>query len=186
MEVDIAKGEEVDSEATVVATTPEDVDLARLRRARAGRRFGVTLLVVFLAGGLAGLYGVRTRDVTATGGGYEITLEYAAVSRPGLAAPWQLTVRKDGGFGDQPVSIAVSSPYLDLFTDTDIEPEPSTSRSGSGTTVWEFEPPDGDTLEVSVDARIEPGVQKGKRGWAGVLVDGNPVVRVDFRTVVVP
>jgi hypothetical protein len=186
VEVDIAKGEGVDPEATVLATTPEDVDLARVRRARAARRFGVTLLVIFLAGGLAGLYGVRSREVTATGNGYELTVGYAAISRPGLAAPWSLTVRKDGGFGGQPVSVQVSSEYIDLLDDLDIQPEPSTSRSASGTTVWEFEPPDGDTLEVSLDARVGPGVQRGKRATAAVLVDGNPVVRVAFRTVVMP
>jgi hypothetical protein len=52
--------------------------------------------------------------------------------------------------------------------------------------IWEFDPPDGDTLGVSLDARVEPGVQWGRTGETSVLVDGQPVVTVRYKTWVLP
>jgi hypothetical protein len=52
--------------------------------------------------------------------------------------------------------------------------------------IWEFDPPDGDTLGVSLDARVEPGAQWGRQGETSILVDGKPVVTAKYRTWVLP
>ena len=178
---DLARRFDVD----VVPTAPEESDLGRSHRARAARRLFMSLLAVFLLAGFTGALGVRTSETTATGGGYELTVTYGQVSRPGLATPWALEVHRDGGF-DGPIVVSTSSAYLDLFDENGFDPQPSTTTATPDEVIWEFEPPPGDTLGVSLDARIEPGAQWGRPGETSVLEDGEPVVTVRYKTWVLP
>jgi hypothetical protein len=159
-----------------------------VRRGRLGRRIFAVVLVVFLGLGLLGLYGVRTKDARATGGGYEMTVTYTSVSRPGLATPWSVEIRRPGGFGDDQVTVAVTSSYFDAFDENGLDPDPAESYSDGERTVWRFEPPPGDVMTVSFDARIEPGVQLTRvKGTVAVLdASGADAVSVDFRTLVLP
>jgi hypothetical protein len=142
-------------------------------------------LFVFLGAGAVGVFGVRTRTVTATGGGYELTVTYAAVTRPGLATPWAVEVRRQGGF-DGPVTIAASAAYLEMFDENGLDPDPSASTADPDFVEWEFDPPNGDTLAVSFDARLEPARQWGRSGTVKVLVDDAAVTTASFRTWVMP
>ncbi len=169
----------------VVPTAPEDNDLAHLRRARRLRRLFMALVAVVLVVGLTGYLGVKTGTVTATGGGYELSVTYGQVSRPGLATPWAFEVRRAGGF-DGPVTVSTSSPYLDMLDENGFDPQPTRVTATPDAVIWEFEPPPGDTLAVSFDARIEPGRQWGGDGETSVLEDGHPVVTVRYRTWVLP
>jgi hypothetical protein len=178
---DLARRPDVD----VVPTAPEEPDLLRSRRARAGRRLFMTLLVAFLAYGMTGGLGVKTRSTTAQGGGYELTVTYGQVSRPGLATPWSIEIHHPGGF-DGPVTVSTTTEYLDMFDENGLDPEPSNATANPEEVIWEFEPPDGDTLAISFDARIEPGVQWGRTGRTSVLVDGQPVVTASYKTWVMP
>lgn len=168
-----------------VPTAPEEPDLLRSRRARAGRRLFLSLLVAFLAYGMAGGLGVRTRSTTVEGGGYRLTVSYGQVSRPGLATPWSIEIHRAGGF-DGPVTVSSTTHYLDLFDENGFDPEPSKATANPEEVIWEFEPPDGDTLAISLDARIEPGAQWGRSGRTSVLVDGNPVVTARYKSWVMP
>jgi hypothetical protein len=146
----------------------------------------MVLLSGFLLLGLLGVYGVRTRSVHAAGGGYELTVRYGAVTRAGLATVWDVEVRKPGGF-DDPVTLASTASYFALFDENGLDPDPATATTQGDLLVWEFEPPPtGDTLMISFDARIEPAVQWGKEGETSVLVDGEAVVTVRYRTWVIP
>ena len=169
----------------VVPTAPEEPDLLRSRRARIVRRLFMTGLFAVLALGLAGWLGVDTATTTAQGGGYELTVTYGHVSRGGLATPWSLEVRHPGGF-DGPVTISTNSKYLDLFDENGFDPQPSKSTATSDDVIWEFEPPDGDILGVSLDGRVEPGAQWGRTGETSVLVDGKPVVTARYKTWILP
>jgi hypothetical protein len=169
----------------VVPTAPEEPNLLRLRRARTGRRLFMVLLFAVVALGLSGLLGVRSRTTTVRGGGYELTVTYAQVARPGLATPWSLEIRHPGGF-DGPVTVSTTTKYLDLFDENGFDPDPTTSTATSDEVIWEFEPPDGDTLGISLDARIEPGAQWGRTGETSVLVDGRPVATATYKTWVMP
>jgi hypothetical protein len=169
-----------------VGTAPPEVSLRTLVRARMLRRAYLALLVVFLACGALGLFGVRTGAAQASGGGFDVEVHYAEMSRPGLATPWSVQVRKAGGF-DGPVTLAVTQSYLDLFDENGLDPDPAAATSDDERVIWEFDPPEsGDTLIISFDARIEPAAQAGRSGVVEVLVDGEPVVSVRFKTNLMP
>ncbi len=169
------------------STDPGQPPLERIRRARMLRRIFFTALCGLLLLGLLGVFGPRTSEVSAQGGPYELTVTYANVSRPGLASVWSVEIRRQGGF-DGPVTLATTSDYFDIFDENGLDPDPSTATTDGKRTIWKFEPPDeGDTLVVSFDARIEPGVQgKSAKGTTSVLEAGQPVVSVDYRTMVTP
>ena len=112
-------------------------------------------------------------------------MTFGRVSRPGLATPWSLEIRHRGGF-DGPVTVSTNSKYLDLFDENGFDPQPSRSSATADEVVWEFDPPDGDTLGVSLDGRVEPGAQWGGTGETSVLVDGKPVVTAKYKTWVLP
>jgi hypothetical protein len=168
-----------------MSTVPGEEPVDRLRRSRTLRRVALACLFVFLAAGLAGAFGVRTREASASNNGYELTVTFATVTRPGLATPWSVDVRRSGGF-DGPITIAASSDYLDMFDENGLDPEPSSSTADPEFVVWEFEPPAGDTLSVSFDARIEPAKQWGRSGVVKVLAEDAEVVQASFRTWVMP
>jgi hypothetical protein len=169
----------------VVPTAPDEPNLLPSRRARILRRLFMTLLCGVLALGLTGWLGVHSGTTTASGGGYELTVSYGRVSRPGLATPWSLEIRHPGGF-DGPVVVSTNSKYLDLFDENGFDPQPSKATATPDEMIWEFEAPDGDVLGVSLDGRIEPGVQWGRTGETSVLVDGQPVVTAEYKTWIMP
>ena len=171
--------------ARSVSTIPEPSGRDRVARARMSRRLGIGILALFLVLGAINVFGVRSDKVSASGGGYELTVTYAAMSRPGLATPWDVEVRHRGGF-DGPITIATTGDYLDMFDENGLDPDPSSSTATEELIIWEFEPPSGDTLTVSFDARLEPAVQVGRAGETSVLVDGRSVVQVAYTTRVMP
>lgn len=168
-----------------VRTAPDEPDLLRARRARRFRRLFMTVLGAFLALGLTGFLGVKSRTTTVTGGGYELTVTYGQVSRAGLATPWSFEVRRPGGF-DGPIRVATNTSFLDMFDENGFDPDPSSTTATPDEVIWEFEPPDGDTLGVSLDARIEPGVHWAREGETSVLVEGRKVVTARYKTWVMP
>ena len=173
------------SDVDVVPTAPAENDFRRMRRARLVRRVFMSLVAVFLLLGLSGTLGVRSRTTTVVGGGYELTVTYGQVSRPGLPTPWNFEVRRPGGF-DGPVTISMTSAYLDLFDENGFDPEPTKVTATPDAVIWEFEPPPGDTLAVSLDARIEPGAQWGRSAETSVVEDGEPVVTARYKTWILP
>jgi len=171
--------------ARVVPTAPDEPNLLPSRRGRIGRRLFMVLLAGVLAVGLSGRLGVQSGTTTASGGGYELTVTYGRVSRPGLATPWSLEIRHPGGF-DGPITVSTTSAYLDIFDENGFDPQPSKATATGDEMIWEFEAPDGDTLAVSLDGRVEPGAQWGRTGKTSILVDGKPVVTAKYKTWVMP
>ena len=108
------------------------------------------------------------------------------MSRPALATPFGIEVTSPDGF-DEPITVAVRSEYLAMWDENGLDPSPAEESSDGQSTLWTYDPPDGDTLAISFDARIEPAAQNGESGRVAVL-DGNGVelVSVDFRTRVLP
>lgn len=164
-------------------------DGARLRgrrgwlyRVTAAALTAIVLGAVVDALGLYPVYGVDSRHAVAAGGGFELDVRYAAVSRPAVATPFDIEVRRPGGFAG-PVTVGVSSAYLSMWDENGLDPSPSRETSSPDLLIWEFEPPDGEALAISFDARIEPAAQQGKRGTVAVLDPaGAPLVSVSFRT----
>ena len=158
---------------------------AKLKRARAARRVGLAALFAFLALGAANVFGVRSAVVSASRGGYDLTVTYGAMSRAGLATPWAVEVRREGGF-DGPVTLATTYDYFDLFDENGLDPDPSAVTTDGERIIWVFEPPPGEILSISFDARISPAVQVGKSAETSVLVGGRSVVGVRYTTGVMP
>ena len=176
---------DIDRDAESLPTTDDRIDLPRMRRARRVRQLGVAVLTGILALGILGLLGVREGSTSAVGGGYELEVDYPRITRPGLAVPLSITVRKAGGF-DGPVTITITQEYLSLFDLNGLFPDPDKATADGDDLEWEFEPPAGDPLKVLVDTRTGPTTQPGKRGVVAVVDDGTPVVSVRFRTTVLP
>lgn len=172
-------------DVAVVPTAPTDNDLLRIRRARRVRRMFMSLVAVFILLGLSGALGVRTRTTTVEGGGYELTVTYGQVSRPGLPTTWSFEVHRPGGF-EGPITISTKSKYLDVFDENGFDPNATKVTATPEQVIWEFDPPPGDTLAVSLDARIEPSVQWGREGETSVLEAGKPVVTARYKTWVLP
>ena len=171
-----------------IPTAPAPTSIPRQRRSRLGRRLFVVVLGVFLALGALGFYGVRTATTTAVGGGYEVTVTYGRISRPGLATPWSFEVRRPGGFPDG-LTVAVTSKYFDAFDENGLGPAPVDERTDEERTIWRFSPTTSETMAVSFDARIEPGVQLTTvKGELSVLTGpaGPRAVTVAWKTFVMP
>jgi hypothetical protein len=162
----------------------------------AKRRIGYALTTAFLAGlmllaaidafGSAAVFGVDSTTVRSSGQGVELAVTYGVVSRPALATPFDIEVRQDGGF-DGPVRIAVDQEYLRMWDENGLVPAPSAETVMGPWVVWEFDPPIGDTLLVSYDARIEPAAQEGRSGAVAILDEDDTVItQVDFTTRIWP
>jgi hypothetical protein len=173
------------------STLPAPPDEQHLRRRRLGY-LAITVLLVAIVGsaavdalGRVAIFGVDTAEVRATGGGYVLEVRYAEVSRPALATPLEIRVHRAGGF-DGPITLALDHEYVKLWDENGIYPSPSAETSDGRDVIWEFDPPEGDTLRVVYDARIEPAAQSGRDGHVELLEDDLPVVAVDFHTRIWP
>jgi hypothetical protein len=166
-------------------TVPPGMSTRPSRAALWSRRLLVAGLLVLVVVGAAGLLGVRTGHATARGSdGLEIRLDYARTSRPGLASPWTLTVSRPDGF-DGPIHVATTESYLRAFDTNAVNPEPDGTTSRGDTVEWTFDPPPGDTLRVSLDAMIEPGVQWRRQATTTVST-GGAAAEVAYTTWVMP
>jgi hypothetical protein len=169
-----------------VSTRPDEVPLELLVRARRLRRAGLLVLGAVVLAGLLNLLGVRTGIVSAEGAGYRLSVEYAEVTRPGLATTWIVEVRREGGFDDA-VTLATDATYFDRFDFNQLYPEPASIAPRGEVVLFVFEEIEGELLRVAFDGRATPTfVFDLARGSTGLEVDGREVVRVDYTTVVMP
>lgn len=185
---EVGEDRQVFPTARVVATAPERTDRRAVQRERRWRWLFVAALALFLALALAGVFGLRTATASSAGGGYEMRVTYARITRPGLATPLDVEVaRRDGAPLDGPVEVAVSAHYLAMFDVNVVSPAPAAETRTADQVVWEFDPPQGGgPLAVSLDARVEPGIQWGRDGEVQLLVGGEPVAGSSFHTWVTP
>ena len=169
------------------STLPQLRDPAHVRRGRTQRRIGIALLSLFVLAGAAGALGTRTSETTVRAEGYEMTVTYPRMSRPGHAVRVQVEVRKEGGFGQEPVQLRYRTEWLEMFDENAFTPAPNAETAGPGYTEDEFLPPRGDTFVMTVDTRIEPARQRGERGWFAVVdEDGTEILRADVQTWIWP
>lgn len=169
-----------------------DAEWAHLigRRRLLHRCVGGLLALLMVLAVLDGLDAVNTLGpdeghASASGGGFELAVEFPSLTRPALASVFRIAVRREGGF-DEPVQVAVSRSYLEAWDLNGVLPGPAAESSLEEWVVWEFEPPPGDELLVTYEARIEPGEQTSVPGAVAVLVEDEPVAEVRFTTVMRP
>ncbi len=130
-------------------------------------------------------FGVDTARVRSTAGSTRLEVRYTTVTRGALASPFEITVHRPGGF-DGPVTVAVDHAYMQMWDENGFYPTPSSETTREAWLLWEFEPPDGDTLRFTYDARLEPGVQSGRSGAVALVEGGELVGQVNFKTAVRP
>ena len=168
------------------STRPEDVPATELTRARWYRRIGLGLLGVVVFAGAVNLLGVRTDVVAAEADGFRLSVEYARVTRPGLASTWRVEVTHDGGF-DGPVTLSTNADYFDRFDFNQFYPEPATTSSRGDVLLLTFEEIEGERLVVRFDGRATPTfVFDLAQASTGLEIGGREIVRVDYTTVVMP
>jgi hypothetical protein len=144
---------------------------------------GVAALVV---AGALGLLGPRTGTVEGTGGGYDLTVEHASITRAGQPAPLHVRIASADGFTG-PVQVSLCDAFFDHFDFQNWYPNPSAETSSPGRVIYEFDPPSGSVLDVSLDARTAPGQLGGREACRiALLEDDEPVVSVAFTTWVMP
>jgi hypothetical protein len=156
--------------------------MRELRRARNLRRLVLVFLAAFLVLGALNFFGGRRAHAEATGDGYQLQVSYPMTGRPGIGAPIQIQVQHSGGFTD-PITLAMSSDYLDLFSVQSIDPQPSQETTTQNTVIWQFDQPPGDTLTISFDSQFQAEEHPGTHAAAvSILRDGQPSAQVRLRT----
>jgi hypothetical protein len=161
---------------------PEQISHKELRRARAFRRLFLLLLAVFLVLGALNFFGVRMGKTQAQKDPYQLEVSYPKTGRPGIGAPLEIQLQKQGGF-DGPVTIVMSSDYLNILDVRSIAPEPSDSTSTDKSVVWSFDAPPGDTLTVSLNGEFEADEHPGHHhGTVSVVENGKTAVQAQFTT----
>ncbi len=131
------------------------------------------------------VWGPATDTVRASGGGYELAVRYPTVSRPALATPFDIVVRREGGFSG-PLDIAIDPNWFEMWDFQSLNPHPSEETADPTRLIWTFEPPDGEVLRIFFDGRIQPAEQSGRSGYVAVLDDGVAVAQVTFTSAVRP
>lgn len=152
-----------------------------------GRRLvlGVLVLLV-LAGGLS-LFGENTATGRGSGGGYDLTVQYARVARAGLDAPFRITVHNPAGFG-KAIDLTVTGDYFTMFESQGFSPDPSSStRDGKVVHLTFDPPPSGTTFVVDYDAYIQPDSQSGRSATVSVVdASSHPLASVAVDTFLLP
>ena len=169
------------------STIPSE-DSGTYRWETAVRYGSLAMIVALVLAGLLGFLGVRTSSATASRSGLSLTVDHSSITRPGLATAFTLVIESVDGSPLPPVlTTRVDSAYLGMLDENGLDPDPISSFQSDEWTWWSFEiPEESSVLEVSFDARLEPGVQWGRSATAAVEVDGREAVAVKFTTWVLP
>ncbi|MET0909838.1 MAG: hypothetical protein ABWZ99_10225 [Ilumatobacteraceae bacterium] len=141
--------------------------------------FGVVVLALF------GFAGLATGSATTEGDEFSVRVEYATVSRPGLATPLVIEVEATEGTLPAEVTVEIPRAYLAMFDENGLDPAPDAVTSDGTTEIWTFRPGDVATLSIDFDARLQPNMHYSRDGWV-IVRGGDSDVRVDFRTRVMP
>lgn len=166
-------------------TDPQSIPMSAIIYAAWLRRAGTLVLAAIVIAGAASVFGVSESTVSASGGGYDLTVEYSDVSRPGLETPWKVMVSKPGGF-DGPITLRTTAEYLELFDLNGFSPEPDATRRDDKYLIMEFARPAGEEFVFSLDARLSPATQTSQSAVTALIDDGSVVAEVSYKTKVMP
>ena len=178
--------------APVTSTSPTSTlptlrEPEHVRRGRTQRRIGLTVLSLFVLAGAVGLLGTHTSTTTVRGEGYEMTVTYPRIARPGHAVKVQVAIRKEGGFGQEPVQLRYRTEWLEMFDENAFTPAPNAETAGPGYTEDEFLPPRGEVFVMTVDTRVEPARQRGESGFFSIVdEDGTALLTAEVDTWIWP
>jgi hypothetical protein len=159
---------------------------AAARHGRLIRRTSLLVMLAVIAVSFTGIFGPSRRTVTTTDGAYRLTLEHGSVVRSGQAVPLRLEVEHVGGY-DGPVTVVFDQDVFDRFDFQNWYPNPSAEVGEGDTVVYEFDPPEGDVLTVSLDARVAPTQWASHHSYSVALdVDGVETASTEYAVWVMP
>ena len=151
---------------------------SQARRERWSRRVAFTLMSGVIVAAVAGFLGGRQSPVTAPTGPTTLSVEYPNITRPGIEAPMEIRVRRDGGF-QGPITVAIDA---ELFKKLDFQswyPTPSSETADNRFVIYEFDPPPtGSTLVVVLDAHAQSSQRPSVDGHAVALPEDGAEVEV--------
>jgi hypothetical protein len=169
-----------------IATLPDARTEDQVRRARNWRRVGIVALWVFIIAGVSGFLGIQMSTTTATAAGWTLGVHAPRLTRGALDAPITITITREGGFTDK-ITLRVGRNLLDHLDANLVAPAPSAETGSPAAVDWTFDPPDGDTLTISIDARMSPSEMPGvDRLRFAVVARGIEVVEVAPKLVLLP
>lgn len=143
-------------------------------------RAGMGFVTLVMLAGIFGLLGPDTDTVRDEGANYELEVLYTTITRAGQPIPLEIRVTRPGGF-DGPISMSICDEYFDELDYQNWYPNPATEIGGGESLVYEFDPPEGDVLEIDLDARVSPGRFGGRMDCTlAVLDSGVPAATVSF------
>lgn len=171
---------------TVDVSSMQSTDGAR--RGRWARRVVITATTLFVLAGLLNLFGQKDRTSTSVTDAWELSVRHASVSRGGLASNWSLELhRLDGEDLPEEIEVRSTADYFSIYDENGLDPEPDSSWVDGDDLVWTFRPPpDSASLTIDLDARLQPNARWRHEGRTTVVVDGEPVISVDYQTWAVP
>jgi len=168
-------------------TLPEALDGPGAIRARNLRRIGLALFAVPVIASAVGTFGPREATIGASGGGYALSVEYPRATRSSIVAPFAFSVSKTGGFGEDPVVVRIDRAFMDRLDFQNWYPVPAAEHNDGDQIVYEFDPPDGEVLRVSLDARTGPNQGYSSHDYEVGVLDGETDAAVaTFHTVFWP
>lgn len=172
------------------STLPRNPTQGWDRFERTLRAVAVSVAGLIVVGALLGFAGLTTTSSTAASGQLELRVEYAAVSRAGIATPLVIELSsRDRSPLPTTVTLELPRHYLDMFDENGLDPAPDGITSDGTTEIWTFETDGASILSVDFDARLQPNEHAGRDGWVeardATTTDGDSV-RVDFHTRVMP
>ena len=153
-----------------LSSTADVPDTSRGAAERWWVRAGLLILTLVVVAGATGLLGTRTATTRATSGDKVLLVTYPAISRSGQPSPLDIRVTSATGF-DGPIRIALCDSLFDHLDFQNWYPNPSKETGDATRLVYEFDPPDGNTFEVSLDARSAPGQFGGIEDCKVALLD---------------
>jgi hypothetical protein len=168
------------------STIPEtEPDLVNGHRRLVARVVILSVFLLFVIAGLLGLFGVKTAHAQSTASnGVHVELTYPRIARPALAIPFAVHITNLERVSSD-VVVRIRSSYLAMFDENGMSPEPADESDDGEWTTWVFDRPPSGVLDVSLDTRVEPGVQ-WKRDGAVVVRTDDSQTRIDFRTWIAP
>jgi len=174
----------VESATSTLQGLDDGLTARRSRLLHLAATAGVSLVLIVA---LLGWFGPRSATLVATTGPHRMTVEYPAITRSGVPAPFRVRIEQEQDFTG-PVRIAVSDSFYEEFDFQNWYPNPATEIGEIDRVVYEFDPPAGNRFEVSLDARTGPGQLGGKESYTAQLLSetGDVLVSIDFETLVVP
>ncbi|HYI44870.1 MAG TPA: hypothetical protein VE174_05325 [Actinomycetota bacterium] len=169
-----------------MSTLPAEVSEERHRLGRTVRRLSIAVMALFVLIGATGYLGVKTSTTAfSSSSDYFLTVDYGWISRPGLNTPLRIHLSNVDKF-QGPVTIGITQAYMSLFDLNGMYPNPSAMTVDDGTLIMEFDEPLGEKFTFTLDARLGPSVQQGKRATVSVIENGIELDSVDISTLVIP